>query len=79
MVMGKTLTVAAHDARDAGHDGTHERVEVDLVLCTIIDVGRLLRAAVLLLAVTHEHVSSCPITSNGDRATHLLMKCFAQA
>ena len=79
IVVAGTLTVAAHDARDTGHDGAHERVEVDLVLRTVIDVGRLLCAAVLLLAVTHERVSSCLITSNGDRATHLLMKCFAQA
>ena len=50
-------TVAAHDARNASLDGAHEGMDVDLVFCPIVHIGRLLEAEVFLLAASHPKVS----------------------
>ena len=64
-------TVAAHHARDAGHDRAHERVQVDLVLRAVVDVRRLLCAPVLLLAVPG--ISMGATDNSNEKRAHLLM------
>ena len=49
----KSRTVAAHDARNASLDGAHEWMDVDLVLCPVVNVRRLLEPKVLLFAASH--------------------------
>src|SRR6266850_5917910 len=64
--------VRAHDRRDASHDTTQERSNIDLMLSPIIDVRTLLRTLVLLLAVpsiSHQYVT----LTDGQRESHLLM------
>ena len=54
-------TIAAQDARHAGHDGAHERMEIYLVLRAVVDGGRRLSSTMLLLAGMQDAVSICTL------------------
>ena len=45
------LTVTAHDGSNAGHNGSQERVSVDLMLSPVVDLGCRLRSGIFLLVV----------------------------
>ena len=45
------LTVAAHDGGDSSHNGSQERVSIDLVLSPVINLGCRLCPGIFLLIV----------------------------